>query len=76
MHIFFIPSLIGNVRCDVAYDEEVLQDWDFPLIRSDSGCSEVNIRMVYCAAFDCNANSSKDVVTCSWFKFPMEQTLF
>ena len=28
--------------------------------------------MVYCAAFDRNANSSKNNVTCSWFKFPME----
>ena len=32
--------------------------------------------MVYCAAFDCNANSSKNKVTCRWFKFPMELTLF
>ena len=32
--------------------------------------------MVYCAAFDCNANSSKNKVTCSWFKFPTELTLF
>ena len=29
--------------------------------------------MVYCAAFDCNANSIKNKVTCSWF--PMELTL-
>ena len=32
--------------------------------------------MVYCAAFDCNANSSKNKVTCSWPKFPTEKTLF
>ena len=32
--------------------------------------------MVYCAAFDCNTNSSKNKVTCSWFKFPTEPTLF
>ena len=32
--------------------------------------------MVYCAAFDCNANSSKNKITCSWFKFPTEPTLF
>ena len=31
--------------------------------------------MVYCAAFDCNENSSKNKVTCSWFKFPTESTL-
>ena len=30
--------------------------------------------MVYCAAFYCNANSSKTKVTCSWSKFPMEPT--
>ena len=30
--------------------------------------------MVYCAAFYCNANSSKNKVT--WFKFPTEPTLF
>ena len=23
--------------------------------------------MVYCAAFDCNANSSENIVACSWF---------
>ena len=32
--------------------------------------------MVYCAAFDCNVNSSKNKVTCSWFMFPTEPTLF
>ena len=32
--------------------------------------------MVYCVAFDCNANSSKHRVTCTWFKFPTEPTLF
>ena len=32
--------------------------------------------LVYCAAFDCNANSSKNKVTCSWSKFPPEPTLF
>ena len=32
--------------------------------------------MVYCAAFDCNVNSSKNKVPCSWFKFPTEPTLF
>ena len=31
--------------------------------------------MVYCAAFDCIANSSKNRVTCSWLKFPTELTL-
>ena len=31
--------------------------------------------MVYCAAFDCNANNSKNRVPCSWFKFPTEPTL-
>ena len=32
--------------------------------------------MVYCAAFDCNVNSSKNRVTCSWFKCHTELTLF
>ena len=32
--------------------------------------------MVYCAAFYCNANSSQNKVTGSWFKFPTELTLF
>ena len=31
--------------------------------------------MVYYVAFNRNANSSKNRVTCSWFKFPMETTL-
>ena len=68
MHIF--PALIGKLR----------RDWDFPFIHrtvdSDSGCLEVSDMMVYCAAFDCNANSSKNKVTCSWFKFPTEPTFF
>ena len=32
--------------------------------------------MVYCAAFNGNANSSKNKVTCNWFKFPTETTLY
>ena len=31
--------------------------------------------MVYCAAFDCNANSCKNNVTCSWYKFPSQVCL-
>ena len=31
--------------------------------------------MVYCAAFDYNANSNKNRAKCSWFKFPTEPTL-
>ena len=62
------------------YDKEVLRDWDFPFIHrsvdSDSSCLEGTVGMVYCEAFDCNANSSKNKVTCSWFKFPTEPTLF
>ena len=77
MHIF--PMLIGKLRCDVNDDKEMLRDWDFPFILctadSDSGCLEASIRMVYCAAFYCNANSSKNQVTFSWFKFPTEPTL-
>ena len=76
IHIF--PALIGKLRRDVNDDKEVLRDWDFPFIYrtvdSDSGCLEANVRMVYCAGSDCNANSSKNKVTCSWFKFPMEPT--
>ena len=67
MHIF--PALIGKLRRDVTDYKEVLRDWDFPFIHrtvdSDSGCLEANLIMVYCAAFDCNANSSKNKVTCS-----------
>ena len=36
----------------------------------------LSVRMVHCAAFDCNANSSKNNVTCSWSKFPTEPTWF
>ena len=32
--------------------------------------------MFYCATFDCNANISKNRVTCRWRKFPAELTLF
>ena len=32
--------------------------------------------MTCCVAFGCNANSSKNRVTCGWFKFPTESTLF
>ena len=71
--------LIGKLQRDVTDDKAVLRDWDFPFIYrtvdSDSGCLETSIRMVYCAAFDCNANSSKNRVTCSWRKFPTEPTL-
>ena len=78
MHIF--PVLIGKLRHDINDDKEVLQDRYFPFIHctvdSNGGCLKVSIRMVYCAAFDSNANSSKDKVTCSWFKFLTEPTLF
>ena len=53
MHIF--PALIGKLRRDVTDDKELLRDWDFPFIHhtvgSDSGCLEVSVIMVYCAAF-------------------------
>ena len=72
--------LIGNLQRDVTDDKAVLRDWDFPLIHltaeSDSGCLETSIRIVYCAAFDCNVNSSKSEVTCSWLKFLTEPILF
>ena len=78
MHIF--TALIGKLRRDVTNDMEVLRHWDFPFIHrtvdSDSGCLEARVIMVYCAVFHCNANSSKNKVTCSWLKFPTEQTLF
>ena len=32
--------------------------------------------MIYCAVFYCNANSSKNKVTCSRSKFPTEPTSF
>ena len=67
MHIF--PALIGKLRRDVIDDKEVLRDWDFRFIHStvdsDSGCLEASVITVYCAAFDCNANSSKKKVACS-----------
>ena len=75
--MFHAPT--GKLRRDVNHDKEVLRDWNFPFIHrtvdSDTGCLEANVRMVYCAAFGYNANS-KNVVTCSWFKFPTEPTLF
>ena len=78
MHIF--PMLISKLRRDVTCDKEVQVDWDYPFIHftidSDRVCLEASIRMVYCAAFDCNANSSKNKVTCSWFKLPKEPTVF
>ena len=71
--------IIGKLRRDVTDDKDVVRDWDFQFIHrafdSDSGCLEVSFRMVYCAAFDCNANSSKNIVTYSWLKFPREPTL-
>ena len=77
MHIF--PALIGKLRRDVTNDKEVLLDRDFPFIHrtvdNDTGCLEASIRMVYCAAFDCKANRSKNKITCTrcgWFKFPGE----
>ena len=78
MHIF--PALICKLRHDATNDKEVLRDWDFSFIHctvdNNNGCLKTSVIMVYCAAFDCNANSSKNKVTCSWFKFPMEPTLF
>ena len=78
MYIF--PAVIGKLRRDVTDIKEVLRNWDFPFnqgtVDSDSGCLEASVRMVYCAAFDCNANRSKNAVTCSWFKFPTEPTSF
>ena len=69
MHIF--PALIGEFRSDVTDGKEVLRDWDFPFIHrtvdSDSGCLEASVRMVYCAAFYCNANRGNSKVTRSWF---------
>ena len=58
----------------------MLRDRDFPFIHrtfdSDSGCIKASVRMVYCAAFDCSANSGKNKVTCSWFKFLTEPIFF
>ena len=57
----FSPALIGKLRGDVNDDKKVLRDWDFAFIHRngdrDSGCLEASVRMVYCAAFYCNANS-------------------
>ena len=72
MHI--LPAIIGKFRYDVTDDMPVLRGWDFPFIHrtvdSDSCGLEASVRIVYCAAFDCNANSGKNIVVCSWFKFP------
>ena len=61
MHIF--PAIICNLRRDITDDKEVLRDWDFPLIHHtidrDSSCLEVNVIMVYFAAFDCNGSTNK-----------------
>ena len=78
MHIF--PVHMCNLRCDINDDKEVVRDWDFPFIQhtidSDSSCLEASIRMVYCVAFNCNANGSKNRVMFSWFTFPTKPTLF
>ena len=78
MHIF--PVIISKLRHDVTNDKQVLRSWDFPFIHhtvdSDGGCLEANVTMVYCAAFDCNANSNKSRITCNWFKFSNVPTLF
>ena len=75
MHIF--PALIGFDVTSM-HDDKVLRNWDFPFIHctvdGDLGCLEASVIMVYCAAFDCNANSRKNKVTCSWFKFSTETT--
>ena len=47
----------------------------FTYVYSDIGCFEASFRMVYCAAFGCNANSCKNRVTCRSFKCPKQQTL-
>ena len=71
MRVF--SALIGKLRRDVKDGYET----DFPFIHrtvdSDSGYLEVNVRMVYCAAFYCNANNSKNTITCSWSKFPIKK---
>ena len=58
----------------------MLRDCDVSFIRrtvdGDSGCLEAKLRMVYCAAFDCNTKSSKNIVTRGWPKFCTELSLF
>ena len=69
MHIF--PEIIIKLRRDVTDDKEVLRNGDLPFIHrtvdSDSFCLGASDKIVYCAAFDCIANTSKTGVTCSWF---------
>ena len=54
---------IGKLQHDITDDKEVQ---DFPFIHStvdsDRCCLEASDIMVYCAAFDCNANSCKNKV--------------
>ena len=75
MHIHIFPTIISKLRRDVTDDKEVQRKWDFPLIHcavdNDIGL-EVNIRMSYFVAFNCNTYSNESKVTCSWFEFPME----
>ena len=75
MHIF--PAVIGNLQSDVMDDVEVQRDWDFPFIHvySKSGCFEASVKMVYCAAFGCNENSSENRVTSSSLKCLSHPTL-
>ena len=78
MHIFpllsasFDLTLLMKRKC---YETGTFHSFTV-LFDNDSGCLEASIRMVYCAAFDCNGNSSKNRVTFSWLKFPTEPTLF
>ena len=67
MHIFptiidFEVTSLMTMKC---YEAGTFHSFT---IDSDSGCLEGNVRMVYCTAFNCHANSSKNTVTCSWFK--------
>ena len=78
MHIF--PEILIKLRRDVTDDKEVLRNWGLPFIHRtvdrDSGFLGASVRIVYCVAFDCIANTSKNGVTCSLFMFPAELTFF
>ena len=77
--MLIFPVIVSKLRLDITDDKEVIRDWDFPFIHctinSDSSCLETSVRMVYCATFDCNANSSKNTVTCSWFRIRISNSL-
>ena len=63
---FYVTSLMTGKRSETGTFHS------FTNVYSGSGCFEVSIKMVYCVAFGCKANSSKNKITCTSFQCPMQ----